>query len=90
MVRQARRRVILLLTGAVDRSRVRAVLRWARALVPAAVLVVSPVDGSPRDDVADDAITIDLDELPSGPLSLADALARAALGRSRDAENALI
>jgi hypothetical protein len=84
MIGQARHRVVLLLTGAVDRSRVSAVLRWARALVPAAVLVVSPVDGRPKNDVPEDAITIDLDELPSGPLSLADALARATLGYSRD------
>jgi hypothetical protein len=62
------RRVVLVITSSPNRRRIEAIVRWVRTLVPAAMLVVSPLN----------AITLDADALPSGPLSLADALARAA------------
>ncbi len=81
---------MVLRTTTRNRRRARAIVRWARALVPAAVLVITPppstIEGSDdvvSDDVAsddvisDDAITVDADEVASGPLSLADAIARA-------------
>jgi hypothetical protein len=61
--------------------RVREVVHWARALLPAAVLLVAPVGApTPPADADGDArvISIDADELPSGPLSLADAIVRQA------------
>jgi len=57
------------------------VARWVRALLPAAALVVSApdVDRSQRDE-DQDAIIVDADGLPSGPLALAAVLTRAAKG----------
>ena len=77
MPKQAKR-VIGVVGSAQSRQRVRTLRWWIRTLVPAAVLVFSPVDGPARD--VEDAITLRADEIPSGPLSLADALARAAGG----------
>ncbi len=71
-------RVIVVVGSAQNRQRVRTLLWWIRTLVPAAVLVCSPVDGLARN--MEDAITLRADDIPSGPLSLADALARAAGG----------
>jgi hypothetical protein len=51
------------------------VLTWLRWLLPAAVLVVTPAAGAPVE--REDAVTIDAEEACSGPLSVADALARA-------------
>ncbi len=48
------------------------VLRWLRWLVPAAVLLVTPVPLPPGDA----SVSIDVEEVASGPLSLADALLR--------------
>jgi hypothetical protein len=50
------------------------VLGWLRKLLPAAVLLVAPVD-LPATDQAD-VITVDADEVVSGPLYLAATLAR--------------
>lgn len=82
MPKQARR-VIVVVGSAPNRQRVRTLLWWIRTLVPAAVLVCSSVDGLPR-NVEDDAITLRADEIPSGPLSVADALARAAGAARRE------
>jgi hypothetical protein len=60
-----------------NRNHLQSVLRWIRALVPAAVLMVDPGDVL-EDRAPEGAITLDLDEVPSGPVSLADALIRAA------------
>jgi hypothetical protein len=65
--------------------RVREVVRWVRTLLPAAVLLVAPVGPSAagaNDDGTDDArvVSIDADDLPSGPLSLADAILKQAGG----------
>ncbi len=59
-----------------NRRRARAIVRWARALVPAAVLVIAP-PGVSAVQGSDDDITLDAEEVASGPLSLADAIARA-------------
>ncbi len=64
--------VVLVRPGA----RTGTVLAWLRRLVPAALLLLAPAS------LPDDArvITLDADEVLSGPLSLADALARKAAG----------
>ena len=60
-------------------ARVRALARWLRTLVPAAALVLTPASATPDDDDdGGDTVTLDADAIPSGPLSLADLLARAA------------
>lgn len=53
------------------------VLGWLRKLLPAAVLLVAPVDpvDLPATDQAD-VITLDADEVVSGPLYLAATLTR--------------
>ncbi len=55
------------------------VLRWIRRLLPAAILLVGTPALPPAD--ADEVISIDVDAVESGPLSLADALVRARRGR---------
>ncbi len=49
----------------------------ARVLVPTVALVVVPVDG-PREEgpERDDEAVLHVEEIPSGPLSLANAIAR--------------
>jgi hypothetical protein len=55
------------------------VASWARALVPAAIVVVTPLDGEQIEFAdAESAITVDVDDVASGPLSLAHAIAKAA------------
>ncbi len=51
------------------------VARWIRSLLPAAVLLIGPV-APPVDPNADEVITIDAEKVQSGPLAVADALAR--------------
>ncbi len=55
-------------------ARSRTILGWLRQLVPAALLVVAAVNLPPP--APPDVITIDEDDVASGPLSLADALIR--------------
>ncbi|ACG74680.1 conserved hypothetical protein [Anaeromyxobacter sp. K] len=74
--------MVIVRRGASPR-RLAAVLRWVRALVPAAVLVVDPGAGplpsrESRWDGDDEVIVIDADDIASGPLSLAAALLRGA------------
>jgi len=79
MAEETRRRVVLVVaSSAANRKRIEAIARWTRALVPTAMLVVSPFD-KVTTEVLEDAIAVDAEALPSGPLSLADALARAAM-----------
>jgi hypothetical protein len=54
-----------------------AIMRWLRFLLPAAVLLSAPA-GLPPDVENGDVvvISIDADEVASGPLALADAIAR--------------
>ncbi len=83
----AKRAVVVVVTARANHSRVRAMVRWVRTLVPAAVLVVAPV-GESRSEPCEDAIVVNADEIRSGPLSLADALVRAATAhwRAREAD----
>jgi hypothetical protein len=54
------------------------VARWARALVPAVTLVITPCEGQRPEGAEDeDAIVLDMDEVAGGPLSLANAIAKA-------------
>ncbi len=55
------------------------IMRWVRALVPAALILVSsaPLAAPASDDV----ITVTVDELDAGPLAVAAALARPRGGR---------
>lgn len=50
------------------------ILGWLRQLVPAAMLVVAATNLPPP--APDDVVTIEEDEVASGPLSLAHALVR--------------
>lgn len=55
------------------------VIRWVRWLLPAAFLVVgTPAAARFARDA--EVVTLDVDEIASGPLSLADALAKARHG----------
>lgn len=70
--------VVLLVRPGTSPRRSANLLRWLRWLLPAALLVVSQVPPGPAD--AADVITLDADSVESGPLSLADALAKARRG----------
>ncbi len=68
--------VVLLVKPDTSPRRSGRVLRWARALLPTALLVVSstPIGASASDQ---DVITLDVDDVAdAGPLSLASRLAR--------------
>lgn len=71
------RLVVVVRSSEVNPRRTRSLLRWAQQLVPAAVIVATTGDSS-IGDAREDAIRIDAEDIPSGPLSLANALARAA------------
>jgi len=77
------RRVVIVVASAANSPRVRTVARWFRALVPAVALVVAApgVEVQERAD-EENIIVVNADELPSGPLSLAAALARATGGET--------
>ncbi len=55
--------------------------RWIRALVPAALILVSsaPIDAG----AADDVVTISADDVDGGPLAVAAALSRLRQDRDR-------
>jgi len=74
--------LVLRVTEASGRH-IHTIARWARALVPAAVLVVASFDDS-RTEGTKDSIVLDVDDVASGPLTLADAIARAAGSSERD------
>lgn len=71
MPSEPRRLVIVVRPGA----RTQSILAWLRQLVPAALLVIAGAN-LPAPDPTDDAVVLDDDDVASGPLSLADALAR--------------
>jgi hypothetical protein len=61
-----------------SRARALAVARWARALVPAVTLIITPHEGSIQEEGGGvDAIVLEVDDVAAGPLSLADAIAKA-------------
>lgn len=51
-----------------------AVVGWCRKLLPAAVLLVSPMTAAPQPSPDDEAIVLDADEIDS-PMALAHAVA---------------
>ncbi len=74
----APQRVRLIVRPGTPPQRVRALVTWLRALVPAAMLVIAAPGalGDAGGDDVPDVISIDADAVPSGPLSLASALTR--------------
>lgn len=74
----ARLRVVVRTSA--TRRRLRSILRWVRALVPAAAIAVAaPGAAAPLDDDGDDdaeVLVLDVDD-SAGPLSVAQALVRA-------------
>lgn len=60
-----------------DGRQLSAVVRWMRAFAPTVALLVAAPDARPPERDGDESIVIDADEVASGPLSLASALARA-------------
>jgi hypothetical protein len=71
--------VVVVVKGSAVASRVAAVLRWVRWLLPAALLIVSPTPLVRGD--ADDVITLNADAVESSPLAVADAIVKARGGR---------
>jgi len=74
---------MVVLRASVPNRRVQVIARWARALMPAAVLVVTPTDLAQVEVSDQDAITLDAKDVASGPLALADAIAKAAAEHQR-------
>ncbi|HEY6098123.1 MAG TPA: hypothetical protein VIW03_01745 [Anaeromyxobacter sp.] len=72
---EARPTVIVRVRPDTSPRRAAEILRWIRCLLPAAMLVVTqaPPPAPPYDD---DVVSIDADDVESGPLSIAAALAR--------------
>lgn len=74
---------MVVVASAANGRRVRSVARWVRALVPTAALVISAPGVADSQRIEDEeAIVVDADALPSGPLSLAVVLAQARDGQS--------
>lgn len=86
------RRRVVVLRDEVGSGRGQVVARWLRTLLPVAVLVVTPLDAAwaDADLCEDDAVTVSVDELESGPLAMADTVARkiGATPRSADVGHA--
>jgi hypothetical protein len=78
-MRTSGRRVVWLRSSGPSR-RTQIVASWARALVPTAVLVVTPLDLELLDVADGSGLEVDVDGVVSGPLALADAIAKAAAG----------
>lgn len=69
---------LFLRTPLASRARALAVVRWARALVPTVTLIIAPYEGMlPGEAEGDDVIVLEVDDVGTGPLSLADAMAKA-------------
>jgi hypothetical protein len=67
--------VVLLVRPGANPRRASEIGRWLRALVPAALILVSSVPIAVQPD--DDVVTVSADDVDAGPLSVAAALARA-------------
>ncbi len=71
--------VVLVVRPGASPHRATEIRRWVRALVPAALILVSSV---PIDlGAADDVVTVSADEVDAGPLAVAAALVRPRHGR---------
>lgn len=68
--------VVLLVRPGASPQRARELRRWIRALVPAALILVSsvPIEAGAAEGVV---VTVCADEVEAGPLAVAAALARA-------------
>ncbi len=66
--------VVLVVGSGTNPRRPAEIMRWVRALVPAALILVSSAPMSAP--ASDDVITVNVDELDAGPLAIAAALAR--------------
>ena len=66
--------VVLVVKDATNPRRTIEIRRWIRALVPAALILVSsvPIDVG----AADDVVSVSADDADAGPLTIAAALAR--------------
>jgi len=73
-MREKGRRLVVAVRPGLKSGRSGEVLRWIRRLLPAAILLVGTPALPPED--GDELISIDVDAVESGPLSLADALVR--------------
>ncbi len=66
--------VVLVVSSGTNPRRPAEIMRWVRALVPAALILVSSAPMSVP--AGDDVITVNVDDVDAGPLSVAAALAR--------------
>lgn len=71
--------VVVVVKHGAGPSRLAAVLRWVRWLLPAAFLIVSPTPLVRAD--TDEVITLNADAVDSSPLAVADAIVKARSGR---------
>jgi hypothetical protein len=72
-------RKVVVVASSKDALRTRTLVRWLRALLPAAVLIVSAPDTFGIEETVEDdedAIVVEANAVLSGPLSLAEALVR--------------
>ncbi len=76
------KRIVVLRAGGANPAGVSVLARWIRAMLPTVLLIVAPA-GASAPETPDDAISLDAQEIESGPLSVADALVRAAATASR-------
>lgn len=72
--------VVVIVRPATSPRRAIEIMRWVRWMLPAAMLIVAPAPVGWAD--SSEVITIDADAVESGPLSLADALARSRRART--------
>jgi hypothetical protein len=74
-MRDERSTVVLVVRPGANPRRSSEVMRWIRALAPAALIVVSSVAFDAG--TSDDMVTLQCDDVDSGPLAVADALGKA-------------
>ncbi len=66
--------VVLVVGSGTNPRRPAEIMRWVRALLPAALILVSSAPASVP--ASDDVVTVNVDEVDAGPLAIAAALAR--------------
>ncbi len=74
-------KVVLVVRDGTSPRRASEIRRWIRALVPAALILVSSAPLEPP--ASDDVVTVSADDVDAGPLSVAAALARPRPERDR-------